>query len=174
MIEKSEVYEGKKRKISSKSKWQELWQEITDVFNTEASFSTFEAEMPSEPDTKVIGNQSNDELVGSGDRDKLIGKQGQDFLKGRGSDDLLKGGQHRDVLVGGAGSDTFVIQDKRGFDIVRDFTDGKDSLKLGGDLTFDQLEISQKGTHTLIHKGSDLLMVLRNIDTQRITAIDFQ
>ncbi|MEM9219387.1 MAG: NF038122 family metalloprotease [Cyanobacteria bacterium P01_F01_bin.150] len=177
MIEKSAVYEGKKKKsnkASRKKKWQELWQEITDIFNTEASFSTFGSNDLEPPlHTKAVGTENDDELIGSGDRDKLIGKQGQDFLKGNGNDDLLKGGNHRDVLVGGAGADIFVIQDRKEFDVVRDFTDGEDALRLSGELTFDQLGITQKNNHTLIQQDDNLLMVLRNVDATTITIADF-
>ena len=181
MIENSEVYEGKRRRKRKNRSWQELWQEITDIFNTEASFSTFETGDLAETDdlapqnrTRIIGDKTDNELMGDGDRDALIGKQGQDFLKGKAGDDLLKGGHHLDILVGGAGADTFVVQDKKDFDIVRDFTDGEDWLKLGSGLMFDQVGIIQEGNHTLIQNNDHLLMVLRNVDASVITQADFR
>ena len=178
----SDFYEGKRRRRRESSSWQELWQEITDVFNTEARFSTFDASIESTlathnngfiPREQVLGSQNDDALVGNESQDKLVGKQGQDVLHGYGNDDLLRGGQHRDVLVGGAGSDIFVVQDKKGFDVVRDFTDGEDLLKLSGDLIFDQIAISQKNDHTLLKQDDTLLMVLRNVDAETLTIADF-
>ncbi|MEM7771897.1 MAG: NF038122 family metalloprotease [Cyanobacteria bacterium P01_E01_bin.6] len=182
MIENSEIYERKKKKNGKEDgSWQELWQEIVDVFSQEGSFSTFEVN-DLLPDTHPFaeskidylrGTRDDDNLKGAVNQDWLIGKQGQDFLKGKDGDDLLKGGNHRDVLVGGAGFDVFVVQDKQGFDIVRDFIDGEDRLKLGSGLSFEDITISQQGNHTVIEKDNDLLMVLRSVDFASITAIDF-
>ena len=182
MLENSDYYEGKKRRTRESSSWQELWQEITDVFATEARFSSFDTNAEVElsgqinvlqPRENVLGSQHDDALVGNESRNALVGKQGQDILRGYGNDDLLRGGQHRDVLVGGAGSDIFVVQDKKAFDVVRDFTDGEDLLKLSGDLSFDQIGISQKNDHTLLQRDHTLLMVLRNVDADTITITDF-
>ena len=182
MLSDSDYYEGKRKRRRASSSWQELWQEINDVFATEARFSSFDTStdlrFPAQPNelqhrVQVLGSQDADTLSGDEARDKLVGKQGQDVLRGYGNDDLLRGGQHRDVLVGGEGSDIFVVQDKKGFDIVRDFTDGEDFLKLSGDITFDQIGISQKNDHTLLHQEDSLLMVLRNIDAESITIANF-
>lgn len=182
MIENSEIYERKKKKNGKKDgSWQELWQEIVDVFSQEGSFSTFDVNdlLPDAhplAESKIDylrGTRDDDNLKGAVNQDWLIGKQGQDFLKGKDGDDLLKGGNQRDVLVGGAGFDVFVVQDKQGFDIVRDFIDGEDRLKLGSGLSFEDITISQQGNHTVIEKDNDLLMVLRSVDSTGITMIDF-
>ncbi|NET51184.1 MAG: hypothetical protein F6K09_21415, partial [Merismopedia sp. SIO2A8] len=177
MIENSETYERRRKnnsKASRKRRWQELWQEVSDIFNTEASFSTFGSEPQKQyAYTEILGTQNDDELEGGSDRDKLIGRQGQDFLRGQGGDDILRGGGHRDVLVGGGGADIFVIQNASDYDVVRDFSDGKDYLKLGSNLAFNQLAISQQDRDTVIEINGDALMILRDTDVSAITQADF-
>ncbi|MEB3210183.1 MAG: NF038122 family metalloprotease [Leptolyngbyaceae bacterium] len=119
------------------------------------------------------GGKANDDLSGSSAQDWLSGGQGNDHIRGKKGDDLLRGGNHRDVLRGGAGADIFVVQDKHGFDVVRDFTDGEDRLKLSGQLSLGQLTFTQKGDHTLIEKDNSLLMVLRNVTVEAVTSADF-
>ncbi|MEB3211720.1 MAG: hypothetical protein VKL39_10205, partial [Leptolyngbyaceae bacterium] len=119
------------------------------------------------------GGKANDDLLGSGAQDWLSGGQGEDHLKGKDGNDLLRGGNHRDVLRGGAGTDIFVVQDKHGFDVVRDFTDGEDRLKLSGQLSLGQLTFTQKGDHTLVKTDNTRLMVLRNVASELITDSDF-
>ena len=89
---------------------------------------------------KIFGAGGNDVLIGSYGSDKLDGGAGNDTLDGRGD----SGHQffECDVLTGGDGSDTYVLGDENGayysksfiFDkaIVKDFTQGEDTLVLHG------------------------------------------
>ena len=75
----------------------------------------------------------------------MLGQAGQDTLRGQAGKDWLDGGSGRDELDGGAGSDTFVFRNHMGRDIVRDFEDDRDTLRLddglwdGRDLTRGQV-----------------------------------
>lgn len=135
----------------------------------------------SERGDRLLGDRGNDQLIGLKGGDRLLGNAGADELRGNGGadvlrggngDDVLMGGQYRDVLHGGQGSDVFVVQDKKAYDIVRDFTIGEDKLRLTGSLTFDQLTLEQQGSHTLIRRDDALLMVLRQVQAEAITVSD--
>ena len=122
-----------------------------------------------EGDDLLKGNQGSDRLIGGEGNDTLIGGNGDDILKGEAGDDLLKGSAGIDVLIGGAGADTFVIDDVAGFNVIRDFTVGEDSLQLAEGL---DVTIGQRNNHTTIALASDdtnLLAVLRNVDSTTIS-----
>lgn len=88
------------------------------------------------------GTDGDEQIHGNGSANALNGGGGNDLLSGRGGDDLLIGGPGRDVLVGGAGADTFVLG--AGGDIIRDFTDDVDTIRvnaalLGGERNADEI-----------------------------------
>lgn len=87
------------------------------------------------------GNASDNLLAGNGGRNLLSGLAGADTLNGgggadtlRGDDgnDVLDGGAGADTLVGGAGNDTFVIGPDSGADLIVDYGQGRDFLRLMG------------------------------------------
>jgi len=55
-----------------------------------------------------------------------------------------------DSLIGGSANDIFVLHSGQGFDIIGDFIIGQDLIGLAGDLSFDQLAITQTNRGTLI------------------------
>jgi Ca2+-binding RTX toxin-like protein len=119
----------------------------------------------------LTGLAGSDRLSGLGGADLLYGGAGNDTLRGGDGQDLMSGGTGRNILVGGAGNDLFVL-DKAGFDIVRDFTPGKDKLVLGKGLQFRQLHFEQQGNDVLIQQDTHPLMLLRNVDVAKVTAAD--
>ncbi|RMF67703.1 MAG: calcium-binding protein [Cyanobacteria bacterium J069] len=133
---------------------------------------------------KLDGKNGSDRLFGGDGNDKLKGGKGNDTLIGGNGDDLLKGGAGADILTGGAGSDRFEIKykpNKPGYrfaDIITDFQDGVDKLKLD-DVSFSNLQIVQGSgsfaNDTLIQLSGTgkTLAVLQGIDASRITATDF-
>lgn len=135
---------------------------------------------------RILGNRQNGILNGKGGRDRLFGKGGDDILLGGGGNDLLNGGGGDDILDGGRGNDTyfgkggadiFVIASGQGRDKVQDFQDGVDVIGLAKGLTFEALDIAQRGRNTLISlgsgAGSEPLATLRGIEASQITAEDF-
>lgn len=85
------------------------------------------------------GGDGDDELYGGFGKDILQGGKGDDWLAGDNGDDILKGGKGDDylsgqwgddILIGGSGRDTFRFSDGGGSDVIEDFTDGIDTLKL--------------------------------------------
>lgn len=83
---------------------------------------------------EIHGNRGNDVLRGDVGADLLIGQDGNDHLFGGAGSDRLDGGAGRDKLFGGAGPDMFVFGRGDGRDRVMDFADGRDTLRLDGDL----------------------------------------
>jgi len=130
----------------------------------------------------LLGMDGNDRLIGSQGRDRLKGGEGNDLLKGNkgkdrlignAGDDTLIGGKDKDVLKGGSGDDIFVLHKNHGRDVIKDFTDGEDSIKLSGKLSFGQLDITQQGKKTLISFGDNDLAVLKGVQADQLTPKDF-
>jgi Ca2+-binding RTX toxin-like protein len=132
---------------------------------------------------KIDGKDGNDRLVGDEGNDYLEGGKGNDTLIGGNGNDLLKGGEGQDILMGGAGKDRFEIKyksNKSGYDfadVVTDFQDGTDTLKLD-DLKISDIAIVQgKGSFandTLIQLAGagKTLMVLQGVKSSLITTLD--
>ena len=121
-----------------------------------------------EGDDLLKGNQGGDRLLGGDGNDTLIGGNGNDILKGEVGDDLLKGGAGIDALIGGEGADTFVIDNAAGFNVIRDFVVGEDTLLLAKGL---EVTIGQRNNHTTISLADDnnnLLTVLRNVNPETV------
>lgn len=90
-------------------------------------------------DDKIEGNKGDDTLSGDAGNDTLLGFNGTDTLNGGDGDDSLFGGNGQDVLNGGlgddslkgeVGDDTFVFEGQFGYDTVKDFEVGGDTLDL--------------------------------------------
>jgi Ca2+-binding RTX toxin-like protein len=124
-------------------------------------------------DDLLNGGKGNDRLRGLGGNDFLTGLLGSDRLEGGKGDDTLIGGKGLDNLFGGAGKDTFVLEKRHGEDIVNDFRDGVDVIKLLDGMDYEDLKIVQDGVDTLIRLGRSELATLRNTKAERITAADF-
>jgi len=124
------------------------------------------------------GGDGNDNLNGNNGHDQLFGEAGDDRLSGGDGDDILDGGTGRDVLIGDAGSDRFMIVSRSTSDrdIIRDYEDGIDRLVLTGDLSFNDLTISQSGADTRIRETAtnQTLAILSNTDINDINQHDFE
>lgn len=95
-------------------------------------------------DDFAIGGEGNDHVLGGAGDDVLWGSGGDDVLSGGNGDDLLWGGAGINILTAGKGTDVFVLSnqvtDIAQTDIITDFsTDQGDSIKLKGNLSFQQL-----------------------------------
>ncbi|MFP5273432.1 S8 family serine peptidase [Coleofasciculus sp.] len=121
-------------------------------------------------DDILYGGTGNDKLYGKGGNDQLFGEEGNDKIWGDDGDDLLWGGLGHDQLIGGQGYDTFVLAVGEGTDKIRDFHIAEDLLGLSGELTFDQLSISQHGKNTWIDFNDETLAVLTGVNASTLTA----
>jgi Ca2+-binding RTX toxin-like protein len=107
-------------------------------------------------DDAAYGGGGRDRLSGQAGADELRGGSGHDVLNGGGDDDTLHGGAGHDTLhggwgadflVGGAGADVFSFTNPGGRDVVADFEDGLDLLRLEvpGITDFAQLVLDRSG-----------------------------
>ena len=78
----------------------------------------------------LLGQKGNDRLEGGVGKDRLFGLKGNDTLFGNAGNDVLIGGEGTDILTGGFGTDIFDFKLGFGDDLITDFTDNVDSLRL--------------------------------------------
>ncbi|NJK37576.1 MAG: calcium-binding protein [Oscillatoriales cyanobacterium RM1_1_9] len=130
---------------------------------------------PEGGDDTLFGGAGDDRIGGKGGNDQLFGEAGNDRLFGDEGDDLLDGGLGNNQLFGGEGADQFVLAVGNGRDGVRDFAVGVDSFQLAGELTFEQLALSQGGSNVLIRfaETNEVLAVVNNIQVADLTAASF-
>tara|TARA_R110002051_G_scaffold45702_1_gene92142 strand:+ start:11137 stop:12606 length:1470 start_codon:yes stop_codon:yes gene_type:complete len=113
---------------------------------------------------KLFGGNNVDRLFGGGNNDQLYGQNGGDRLYGGFGNDLLFGGNGRDVLHGGAandrmtggfGADVFIFTD--GYDVIRDFEDDLDTIKIGRTVAGDGATISSLLGGATVRNGNTTL-----------------
>ena len=133
----------------------------------------------------LIGGDGDDTITGDGGsgyagNDILFGNAGNDDLLGRGGNDQIDGGTGSDTITTGPGSDRIILRIGDGgntlsdADIITDFTDGSDKLRLDGGLLFSQLVIAQGSgayaSDTIISKGSEeYLAILQGINASSLS-----
>ncbi|NET61404.1 MAG: calcium-binding protein, partial [Symploca sp. SIO2E6] len=173
-----------------------------DVFNANQrgvnAFSRHKVTFLNDLDNTTKGfNRSNDVINGQGGNDQIQGLSGEDILRGGAGndtleggdgadrlignigDDLLDGGQGSDTLEGGSGSDIFVLTAQSGLDIISDFEITFDLLGLSGELTFNDLLITQgtgaqiNDTLIKIQDSGELLAILSGVQADGITSGHF-
>ena len=152
----------------------------------------------------IYGEGGNDTIAGGFGGDKIYGGNGNDILSGSNNfdelyggngDDILDGGDGKDRLYGGNGNDVFVARPGDGSDgflttnVLYDFEDGVDKIRLDGGLNFSNLSITQ-GTagsyivagrrfyydytnHTLIKAGSEYMFTVADTQHSAMSADDF-
>ncbi len=144
-------------------------------------------------DDEIYGNQGNDRIYGDplsdanyqyevGGDDNIYGGEGSDRIWGRLGDDLIYGeagndeiygGQGDDLLYGGEGSDKFYIAPETGYDVIKDFHIEQDYIGLAGDLSYEDLELTQLGTSTAISAGGEELAILVDTNAEQLTEAHF-
>ncbi len=80
----------------------------------------------------IRGGRGNDKVNGQAGNDRLFGDGGRDVIRGGKGNDIINGGKGNDRLFGNAGADTFVFAAGGGKDVIRDFADNVDTVKLKG------------------------------------------
>ncbi len=103
---------------------------------------------------------------------------GDDILRGGKGSDSIKGNKGGDRLFGDAGQDIFVLESNLERNIIKDFTDGVDSLGLTAGIAFEDLSITNNalGTSTLIrdlNNGNELLAIVQNVAATELSFDDF-
>ena len=121
----------------------------------------------------LIGVGGSDTLKGGGKKDVLGGGNGGDILKGGNGNDKLTGGKGKDTLTGNNGADKFIFKSGHGNDIITDFEDGVDLIKIkSGAASFADVSVTQSGLDTLI-AFDGVTILLNGITASDITAADF-
>jgi serralysin len=119
----------------------------------------------------LVGQGNSDDLYGHGGDDLIEGGDGHDDLSGGSGKDLLQGGGGMDTLLGGAGLDTllggtgrdqFIFSGLNGTDIIKDFVDDVDAIKIGASSGLQGQSVtdilSQYGTQV----GADAVIATQN------------
>ncbi|MDJ0719185.1 MAG: calcium-binding protein [Prochloraceae cyanobacterium] len=136
------------------------------------------------------GTARNNIIYGYQSNDLLDGKQGDDEIYGGYGSDTVRGGPGNDRLWGDGvptgtpgnnnpannpGQDTFVLAASEGTDTINDFVKGEDLLSLAGNLTFEQLTLTQNGTNTEISitATGEILATLTGVDASTLDTSDF-
>ena len=124
----------------------------------------------------IVGCKSRDSLYGGNGGGSLYGGTGKDRLWGGSSDDVLEGGEGRDRHWGDGGADVFAFTAAldEGKDLLMDFQDGSDLIRIAG-AGFDDLIIESvaKGADTKITLPSGTIIRIENISDSQIGAEDF-
>jgi len=130
----------------------------------------------------LTGTDLNDRINGKKGADVILGGDGQDRLIGSGGDDVLSGGQGRDKLVGGKGDDNltggqagdvFIFKADDGNDLITDFEDGLDRIRIkAGASEFSDLTVTQEGDDVLVVFASTTI-TLEDTQLSEIGADDF-
>lgn len=146
-------------------------------------------------DDIIDGGDGLDKLYGGGDNDILYGSDNFDELYGGDGDDILDGGDGKDSLYGGNGNDIFIGRSGdgssgfTGANIIYDFEDGVDKIRLEDDLSFSNVSIAQ-GTqgsfsvggytfyydyrsHTLVSANNEYLFTIIETNHSTISSEDF-
>lgn len=126
-------------------------------------------------DDTLQGGTGQDILIGGRNADILLGGSGRDLMIGGSGNDLLLGGGGRDTLRGNRGKDGFVFGKADGTDIVYDFKVGTDFIGLLNSLTFDDLDIFQRGRNAVLGVAATdkTLALLRNVTANHLTEDQF-
>ena len=128
----------------------------------------------------LTGTTGNDQLSGKDGNDTLDGNDGNDTIWGGDGDDVITGGRGDDVIIGGRGndtmtagnnspSDTFVIRDGDGSDVITDFDPPEPDV-----LAFDMAEIQtfQDLVDRMSMDGPDTVITYDNGETTRLLNTD--
>ena len=117
----------------------------------------------------------NDVLLGGDGNDAFYGDLGNDTLDGGAGDDVLWGQAGNDLMMGRGGADTFVFQAGFGSDLITDWENGIDRIRINGGATYNDisdLTIRNAGGHAAISFGGTTITLL-GVSVAQIDASDF-
>jgi Ca2+-binding RTX toxin-like protein len=104
-------------------------------------------------------------LIGSAHNDDLTGNSAANWLFGGAGNDTLRGGGGADTLIGGDGNDVFVFARGFGRDVITDFDQGSDLIRLSESLLRD---FNRDGTRDL----SDMVFALKTVGSNLVLKFD--
>lgn len=116
-------------------------------------------------------------LVGNNSANSATGNALPNIILGNGGANVITGGGGNDILTGGAGADTFAFKRGDGSDILTDFENGIDTVRLDdhGFSTFDDVRaaMTQVGDDTYLALTSFDTLVFRDTLVSDFSAKDF-
>lgn len=118
-------------------------------------------------DDSIEAGSGRDFVYGGNGHDSIYGGSGKDQLRGGRKSDFLEGGPGNDRLFGGRGEDTFVIELTGGRDVIADWEDGVDDIKVAdGTIAYEQISFSRRAFGVLIEtqSGGVIRVIDGNID----------
>ena len=130
---------------------------------------------------KIWGGEDQNELNGGAGNDTLVGAEngnlggfnaGDTLIGGSGQDSLI-GRDGADIYTGGADADIFQFDVDDGNNIITDFENGTDSVKIEGNLSFSDVSIQQNGSDALVSFGATNVTLLNTL-VGDLDASDFQ
>lgn len=148
------------------------------------------AEINDNDDPNSINGTSGDDTIrGNGGNDTIDGGSGNDFVQGGEGDDSITGGAGDDTIIGGKGNDTmtagnssptdtFVIRDGDGSDVITDFDPGEPDIiafHMAEMNTFAdvQARMSQVGGDTVITYDNGDTLTLKNVNMGDLSSTNF-
>ena len=121
---------------------------------------------------RLIGGGGGDTISGGGDNDTIVGGGGSDRMTGGAGADRLSAGAGADTLTGGGGADQFIFAPRQGVNLVRDFQNGVDKIKISGVSNFGQLNISEAQGDAII-RFKQTTIRLDGVDSDLVDRSDF-
>ncbi|WP_246566787.1 calcium-binding protein [Gemmobacter fulva] len=124
---------------------------------------------------RMLGFGGNDRLWGGSGADTLDGGTGADSLYGGAGRDTLRGSKGNDMLSGGSAADVFVFGAADGSDVLTDFRDGQDRIRITkGAAEFDDIRIliPVQGDAVVLQFAGTTLRVI-GADAETFDAGDF-
>ncbi|SMO84289.1 calcium-binding protein [Paracoccus laeviglucosivorans] len=114
----------------------------------------------------ATGNMSANTLTGNAASNRLDGGGGNDVILGGSGNDILVGGIGSDSMTGGTGSDTFLFRPSFDQDLIVDFQDNVDTIRLldFGFTNFGQARAyaAQRGANVIFDFGDGDALTVRN------------
>ncbi len=120
----------------------------------------------------IKGTTLADLLQGTSFDDAMSGLAGNDTIYGHDGEDVLDGGAGTDRLYGGSDADMFVFAPGTGLDVVYDFENGVDMIRVKGIAPTDVSFLAYGASDAEIRSSSGDRMVLRNVDVADLTTDD--
>ena len=125
----------------------------------------------------VYGGDNNDYIYGGTGADHIFAGAGVDILRGEDGDDFVHSGAGVNYMRGNAGNDTFIHNAGDGVDVIYDFTQGADLIRLVGtqftDFTSVQNAMTDFAGFTILTIGTGENIRLIGYQKADFTSADF-
>lgn len=119
----------------------------------------------------LSGNTGDDTLTGNDGNDLIRGDSGNDLINGNAGNDSINGGTGDDTLTGGDGKDVFIYGANGGSDVITDYTQSKDKIKLlEENVSITAVNVS--GNDVMLSVGAQGSITVKNGKGKKITVID--